>query len=290
MSSYSITQMQEKMLKSIDTNKDGSVTKEELVTNRPKEMSEEQANQVWSDLDTGDTGSLTASEFISALQSLEPPQGPPPEGFEVSGSSDETSETDSTSSTSSSSSTEATDSTDALVQAVLAAIEKYSSSSVSSTMQDSSSSDEDGQSLSDLFNKIDSDGDGSVSKDEFISSRPEDVSEEQADEMWSSLDTESAGSLTESQFLSAMESRKPPQGPPPGDFDPREGSDSESSSDSSTAADSSSATSSSTGTTATDEMVQALMEAINKYSTTMSQNGLSTQASSLSSSLISVIG
>ena len=44
MSSSYITQIQEKMLKSIDTNNDGAVTKEELVTNRPDEISEDQAS------------------------------------------------------------------------------------------------------------------------------------------------------------------------------------------------------------------------------------------------------
>ena len=114
------------------------------------------------------------------MESREPPPGPPPGDFDASEESDGTSETDSTSSTSSNSSTDATDE---LIQALPAAIDKYSSSAALSTEQSGSSSGRDGQSLCDLFGKIDSDGDGSVSKEEFVSNRPEEVSEEQAEEM-----------------------------------------------------------------------------------------------------------
>lgn len=222
LSSSGILRMSEKLLKKIDTNEDGSISKEEFVSNRPKDMSETQADDMWSTLDTGNTGNLTGSEFLATLQSQKPPQGPPPGGF--------------------------------------------------GSMEGSSGSN--GQSLSDLFSKIDMDGDGSVSKEEFISNRPDDVSEEQATNMWESLDTESTGSLDQEQFVTAMQNQKPPQGPPPEDF----GS---TTSDVSTSIDSSDIT---------DDMLQALLSAISKYSLVMNGTGSSTQDTSGISTLLSSIG
>jgi Ca2+-binding EF-hand superfamily protein len=80
VSSSYISQMQEKMFKTMDTDGDGSITAKEFVSNRPKEVSEEQAEEMWSKLDTEYTGSLTASEFLSAMENLGPPPGPPPGG------------------------------------------------------------------------------------------------------------------------------------------------------------------------------------------------------------------
>ena len=53
-------------------------------------------------------------------------------------------------------------------------------------------------SAEDVLNKIDSNADGLVSKNEFITNRPQEVSEEQAKQMWSKIDSNNAGSLTSS--------------------------------------------------------------------------------------------
>lgn len=69
---------------------------------------------------------------------------------------------------------------------------------------------------SELFSQLDTDGDGSISQEEFLAGRPDDVSEEQAAQMWSRLDSSGAGSLSQEDFVSAMEQQGPPPGPPPG--------------------------------------------------------------------------
>ena len=51
-----------------------------------------------------------------------------------------------------------------------------------------------------LYNNLDTDGDGTVSQAEFVSARPDDVTEEMATQLYSSLDTDSSGTLSESEF------------------------------------------------------------------------------------------
>ncbi|HWU61857.1 MAG TPA: EF-hand domain-containing protein [Ensifer sp.] len=58
-----------------------------------------------------------------------------------------------------------------------------------------------------MFSKMDGDGDGKVTKSEFLSSRPDDASAEMATKMYNSIDTDGTGSFTESQFADAMKSR-----------------------------------------------------------------------------------
>ncbi|MFH0823733.1 MAG: EF-hand domain-containing protein [Pseudomonadota bacterium] len=271
LSSSYISQMQEKMLKAVDSNGDGSVSKDEFVSNRPKEVSEDQASEMWGRLDTGDSGSLTGSEFMSAMENQGPPPGQPPGEFEGQDESDETSSTTSGSGTTAS---------NELVQALLEAIDKYTAA----TEESDSTSNQARGSLSDLFGKLDTDGDGSVSKEEYVSNRPDEVSEDQANEMWGRLDTSDSGSLTESEFMSAMESQGPPPGPPPGKFNGQD----ESGVSSSTAS-SSSATSSSSGTTTTDELVQAMLEAIKEYTSLTEPTDANLVAGSVAASLVSTV-
>ncbi len=135
-----------------------------------------------------------------------------------------------------------------------------------------------------LLKRIDTNGDGSVSKDEFVTNRPQNASENQAKETWSKLDTENTGSLTASQFISAMASVGPPPGPPPGGFGDQSGLSVSSSTEAS-----SSASTSSSSATATSELLQALLAAIKSYTSTMNQNGLSSVGTSTSaSSLLTV--
>lgn len=66
---------------------------------------------------------------------------------------------------------------------------------------------------SEMLAKIDTDGDGSISRSEFVSGRPDGVDADQAGALFDSLDTESTGSLTTEQIKDGMESHRP--GPPP---------------------------------------------------------------------------
>jgi len=119
-----------------------------------------------------------------------------------------------------------------------------------------------GQRLSDLFAKLDTNADGSVSKDEFVSNRPTGVSEEHANDLWSRLDTSGSGSLTESQFVSAMSSQGSPPGPPPAE---------------------SSQTADSSTTSASNELVQALLEAVKNYMQSSDAQGREIPTNSVSS-------
>lgn len=67
-----------------------------------------------------------------------------------------------------------------------------------------------------MFDDADEDGDGTVTREEFIAARPDDVSEEMAGSLFDKLDSESAGSLTKDEFVTAMEANKP-DGPGPGE-------------------------------------------------------------------------
>ncbi|TAX23133.1 EF-hand domain-containing protein [Rhizobium leguminosarum] len=79
------------------------------------------------------------------------------------------------------------------------------------------SSDDDDDDLASLLSDLDTDGDGLVSKAEFVADRPSDVSEEQAGTLFDSFDSEGSGSLsvdTLTEAMSAQQSKRP-EGPPP---------------------------------------------------------------------------
>lgn len=59
-------------------------------------------------------------------------------------------------------------------------------------------------SASGMYSKMDADGDGSVTEEEFVSARPSDVTEEMAANLFSSFDTDSTESVSSSEFETAM--------------------------------------------------------------------------------------
>ncbi|WHO75631.1 EF-hand domain-containing protein [Rhizobium sp. BT03] len=71
--------------------------------------------------------------------------------------------------------------------------------------------------LSSLLSDLDTDGDGLVSKAEFVAGRPSDVSEDQAGTLFDSFDSESAGSLSVDALTEAMSAQQSEraEGPPP---------------------------------------------------------------------------
>lgn len=71
-------------------------------------------------------------------------------------------------------------------------------------------------SLSDMIAAMDTDSDGTVTQEEFVASRPDDVTEEMANALWNSFDTESAGSLSREELQTAMAAGGA-GGPPPSD-------------------------------------------------------------------------
>ncbi|MFH1804225.1 MAG: hypothetical protein ABID63_04975 [Pseudomonadota bacterium] len=61
----------------------------------------------------------------------------------------------------------------------------------------------------DMFANLDSDGDGLLSKEEFLAGKPDDVSDEQAENLWNRMAGDDATSIGENDFLTAMASRPP---------------------------------------------------------------------------------
>lgn len=63
-----------------------------------------------------------------------------------------------------------------------------------------------------VFKQIDTNGNGKVSKDEFVSGRPKGVSESQASELFAKIDTKGTGEVTQSELESGFEKNKPSGG------------------------------------------------------------------------------
>ncbi|MBB1250478.1 EF-hand domain-containing protein [Rhizobium sp. G21] len=75
-----------------------------------------------------------------------------------------------------------------------------------------------GFSSSDAYSEMDADSDGAVTQAEFVSARPDDVSEDDAMALFRAIDTEGVGSISEEQFIVRLE-EEGPDGPPPMDDD-----------------------------------------------------------------------
>ncbi|MDP2698606.1 hypothetical protein [Thalassospira sp.] len=61
----------------------------------------------------------------------------------------------------------------------------------------------------DMFANLDSDGDGLLSKEEFLAGKPDGVSDEQAENLWNRMAGDDATSIGENDFLTAMALRPP---------------------------------------------------------------------------------
>ncbi len=154
---------QQKLFKKLDANNDGSVSKDEFVNGRPKDVTADQAGALFDKLDTKKTGSLSESDFANAV--------PPPGGLDPN---------------------------------TLAALLQGQDTSQS---DDSSSSQDDRTAK--LFAKLDSDGNGTISKDEFVNGRPKDVTEDQAASLYDKIDTEGSNALTADQLKSGLAANRP---------------------------------------------------------------------------------
>jgi hypothetical protein len=88
---------------------------------------------------------------------------------------------------------------------------------------------------SELFSKLDSDGDGTLTEEEFLAGRPDGVSEDQAKQLYAKIAEESGGNagsgLTQEQFTVGFAAAAP-SGPPPGGGAPPAGGGGGGSSDS----------------------------------------------------------
>jgi Ca2+-binding EF-hand superfamily protein len=189
----------------IDTNGDGTVTRDEFVAGRPKGVSEEMSGSFYDKIAGDSSTGLTQDQFTAGLEANRPP---PP----VSGDRG------------------------------------------------------DSQESSTLFSKIDTNGDGTVSRDEFMAGRPKDVTADMAGSLYDKIAGDSSTGLTEDQFTAGLAANR----------SSHHGRHSENGS----GTDTTTASTDTSSTQSVDLLIQKLMAAISAY-----QNGATDSTSSAISSL-----
>lgn len=177
---------QKSMFSKLDTDQNGSLTEDEFVSGRPKDVSKEQASALYARIDTGKTGALNEDQFDEAM-----PSNRPDTGLQSLLSGD--------------------------AMAVLMLMSQQGGMPFGGDTQGAGN----GQpSIADIYADMDADGDGKVTEAEFVAARPDDVSEDGAKGLFASIDTEGSGSITEEQFADSIKRHGGPQGgPPPGGGD-----------------------------------------------------------------------
>lgn len=217
----------------IDTDQSGTVTKDEFVAGRPRQMSETDAAELYAKIDADGTNALTDEQLKAGMEANRParPQ-------------------------------HRSDSTGGLAESVLSALIGLVQQMADSSEGESGAAAGAAQgrpSAADRYAEMDADGDGSVTKAEFIAARPDEVSEEDATAFYDGIDSEGTGSISLAQFEEARPAHGPgrPHGPPPGP-PPSETA----STAGAGAADETGTTD--TATTLTDQLTR-LMEAIKAY-------------------------
>lgn len=130
--------------KKLDTDGDGEVTKAEFVAGRPKNVSEDQASSLFDKIDSGGTGEVNEQQFAAGMQQARPHHGGGGGGKGGGGCDPSASLGTPLSS----------DVLSALIQ----------------TLEQGTASSGNTDAAGDLFSQIDTNGDGSISKDEFVAS------------------------------------------------------------------------------------------------------------------------
>lgn len=229
LGSFSSAQF-EKMFTRIDTNGDGTVSKDEFVAGAPDDLSADKAGALYDTLDSEGTGALSQSDLASAFQqmaatmqagmiqaqSVEAGGGAPPDASDlfakldtdgdgsvskdefVAGRPDDVSEDDAT----------------ALYEKLFGEdTESVDSETFVAGMQPppagGGGGGGGGGDSDEVYDALDTNQDGVVSRAEFLAGRPDDVSEEEATSLFESLAGEDADSITSEQLAQGM------QGPPP---------------------------------------------------------------------------
>lgn len=170
---------QQKLFSKLDSDENGKLSKDEFVTGRPKEVSEEQASTLYAKIDSSNSGALTEDQLSQGME-------------------------DNRSSTSPESQVSPE------VMAVLMQLQQQGG------MMSSNGSTGGQQSAADIYATIDADGDGAVTLADFVSARPDEMSEKDAQALFTSIDTENTGSISEEQFTESLESQGPGGAPPAG--------------------------------------------------------------------------
>ena len=179
-SSDSTTRLSQ-MLSKLDTNNDGTIDKAEFVAGAPADVSSTDAGQLFDTLDTSKSGSMSSSDLATAFQQM----GSQMQAALIQAQSD--------SSSTATSSTTSTDGTS------------------SGTVQEGHHHGHHGHGGgAKLFDSLDTNGDGTVSKDEFVAGAPQGVSADQAGAFFDKISNGNGDSLTKDQFVSGLQNAGPP--------------------------------------------------------------------------------
>lgn len=167
--------MRPNLFSRIDANTDGKVTQDEFISSRPEGVSESQASELFGKIDTAGTGAVTEEQFSQGMAANRPSG----DSGNLGGS---------------------------LSSETLAAILQLVQQTEGGTTSAANGTDAIGSppSVSEMFSRMDTDGNGSVSKEEFLAAKPKGISEDQALALYDSIDTEGSGSITSEQFEESM--------------------------------------------------------------------------------------
>ena len=214
----------------IDTDQSGTVTKDEFVAGRPRQMSEAEAAELYAKIDADGTNALTDDQLKAGMEANRPAS--PQHRSEANGGLAES-----------------------VLSALIGLVQQMAGNAESPGAAAAAGNGR--PTAAERFADMDVNGDGSVTKAEFIAARPDRVSEEDATSFYDRIDTEGTGSITLAQFEDARPANGPgrPHGPPPGPPP----------SETASTGDATTASSSETATGALADQLNRLMEAIKAY-------------------------
>lgn len=164
---------QTERLAKLDTDGDGKISRAEFVSGHPDDVSEDQAGSLYDQIAGDSTDGLTTDQLAKGMR--------PPMGRHHGESSTADSSSDS-------------QDPGQLLDELLASLQSAQSSTA--TTPDPS----------DLFSKLDTDGDGKVSRDEFVAGRPDDTSSSDSSAFYAKVADNNGDSLTQDQFVSGFTS------------------------------------------------------------------------------------
>ena len=252
-----LANMRQALFSKMDANSDGAISKDEFVSSRPKGVSADKASSLYSKIDSSGSNAVTADQLEQGLAA----NGPGASGGGMS--SDMLSVLLQASQQTDSTSAKTSDSSDSKsADKILSDLANLLSDLSSLDSSDSVSSGK-GPSAKDIFGKIDTNGDGKVTKEEFAAGRPKGMSEDQANSLFSSIDTKGTGSITEQQFADSM--------PKPGGGHLH----------TATTTSSDSASSASDTTASSSQLLLEILQAIQSYTSTAYSNNSNLGSSSL---------
>ncbi len=175
-----------KMFDALDTNGDGTVSKDEFVAGAPQGVTADQAGGLFDKISNGNGDSLTKDQFVSGFKSVA-----------------STDQDDAATSTASTASTTANSSADpgALLDQLLATLQGGAQSGAAGSSPPDPSQ---------MFASLDSNGDGTVTKAEFVAGAPKGVSSDQASAFFDKISNGNGDSLSKDQFVSGLQNAGPP--------------------------------------------------------------------------------